>query len=175
MRVDSFNFNYSLFRSSGTGQINISILTSKNNGRTYLQASIIESDKLEYSMIDAKQITDKLALEGHIALYGIRFDKGSSKIKPDSEQALRELGQYLKQTTNIKILIVGHTDNEGGFDYNMALSKRRAGSVKKYLIDNYGISATRLHPEGVGFLAPVAPNTTMAGKSLNRRVEIVPN
>ncbi len=71
------------------------------------------------------------------------------------------------------LLVVGHTDNEGGFDYNIDLSRRRAESVTATLIREYEINADRLTPWGVGYTAPVATNTTDAGRALNRRVELV--
>ena len=69
--------------------------------------------------------------------------------------------------------MVGHTDNQGGLDYNMDLSRRRAGAVVAALTEQHGIAADRLRPAGVGPLAPAATNDTEEGRSLNRRVELV--
>ena len=74
---------------------------------------------------------------------------------------------------DLKVYIVGHTDNPGGFDYNMSLSQRRAKSVVDQLVQSYGIAPDRLRPVGAGMIAPVAPNDDEAGRSKNRRVEIV--
>jgi outer membrane protein OmpA-like peptidoglycan-associated protein len=59
------------------------------------------------------------------------------------------------------------------FDYNMALSDRRAAAVVKELTAKHGIAAARLKPAGTGPLAPVAPNDTDDGRAKNRRVELV--
>ena len=68
---------------------------------------------------------------------------------------------------------MGHTDNVGGFDFNMDLSRRRAESVVDWLTSKHGIPAARLQAAGVGMLSPVAPNDTEEGRAKNRRVELV--
>ena len=56
---------------------------------------------------------------------------------------------------------------------NINVSRSRAASVRQILIDDYGIAADRLLSEGVGFLMPLALNTTQEGRDVNRRVEAV--
>ena len=68
---------------------------------------------------------------------------------------------------------MGHTDNVGGYAYNMGLSERRAAAVVKELTTKHGIAAARLKPAGIGMLSPVAPNDTEEGRAKNRRVELV--
>ena len=69
---------------------------------------------------------------------------------------------------------MGHTDNVGGFDFNMQLSKARAEAVTVELTRSYGIDAGRLVSSGVGLQAPVASNATDEGRAKNRRVELLP-
>ncbi len=71
------------------------------------------------------------------------------------------------------MIIVGHTDSQGGFDYNMDLSKRRAAAVAADLAKTYQIPSARLQTAGVGYLAPVGSNATEDGRAKNRRVELV--
>ena len=71
--------------------------------------------------------------------------------------------------------MVGHTDNQGGLDSNIALSKRRAEAVTAALLSQHGIAAGRLSAYGVGDLALATSNTDEAGHAKNRRVELVPN
>ena len=71
------------------------------------------------------------------------------------------------------MLIVGHTDGQGGFDYNLSLSQRRAQAVADALASGFGIAAVRITPAGAGMVAPVATNRTEDGRAKNRRVEIV--
>ena len=110
---------------------------------------------------------------GKAAVYGIYFDTGKAEIKPESEPALKEIAKLLQADPKLKLYVVGHTDNSGGLDYNMKLSKDRADAVVKALTGKYGIAASRLSAFGVGPLAPVASNQTEEGRAKNRRVELV--
>jgi OmpA-OmpF porin, OOP family len=68
---------------------------------------------------------------------------------------------------------VGHTDSAGGFESNMALSKRRSEAIIKALARDYAVAPSRLIANGVAHLAPVASNATEEGKAKNRRVDLV--
>jgi len=72
----------------------------------------------------------------------------------------------------MEIEINGHTDNVGGDEYNMQLSKDRAQSVADYL-EKHGTDAKRIHVQGFGKTMPVADNDTEEGRKKNRRVEFV--
>ncbi|MGK9167168.1 OmpA family protein [Inquilinus limosus] len=80
----------------------------------------------------------------------------------------------MKDDPAVKLHVVGHTDNVGGVETNMTLSRARAAAVVAALVKQYGVPAGRLNPAGVGPLAPVAPNTTDEGRAQNRRVELIP-
>ena len=107
------------------------------------------------------------------ALYGIHFDTNRAELKPESDGALQEIAKLLKQEATLRLLVVGHTDNVGGFDANLALSERRAAAVFEALTSRYGIAPARLRAVGVGMAAPVAHNDTENGRAKNRRVELV--
>jgi len=79
----------------------------------------------------------------------------------------------LEAYPNVRVEISGHTDNQGGDDYILVLSDKRAKAVMSYLI-NRGISADRLVAKGYGKTRPVASNNTAEGRAQNRRVEITP-
>lgn len=132
----------------------------------------IEIDVMKQE-ISALDIKGSIASQGKIALYGILFDTGKSDIKPESEKAISTVAAYLKENPEIKVYIVGHTDNVGDYAMNQKLSKARGESVKNYLVSKYQISATRLTGDGAGPICPVTSNDTEAGRTLNRRVEIV--
>ena len=83
------------------------------------------------------------------------------------------MASLLKAEPNLKVLVVGHTDNVGTFEFNEDLSKRRAKAVVAELAANYGIAADRMLPLGASFMAPVSTNSTEEGRKLNRRVELV--
>lgn len=136
---------------------------------------VVETGEMEQRMVlvEADAMAKALTETGRIALYGIYFDTGSAAIKPESEETLDEIAKLLKSDAALKLYVVGHTDNQGAYDYNMSLSARRAESVASELTAKYGIAAARLKSAGVGLLAPVASNETGEGRALNRRVELV--
>jgi len=115
----------------------------------------------------------KLMSEGKISTNGILFDSGSSNIQPQSLGIVRQISQVLLQDESIRLLIVGHTDSDGGNDVNLKLSKDRAKAVKSALVNIYGISSGRLTTDGKGESTPVAENSSADGKAQNRRVEFI--
>jgi outer membrane protein OmpA-like peptidoglycan-associated protein len=116
---------------------------------------------------------NKLINEGKFSTTGILFDVNSASIKPESYGSLKDVADVLKDNANIHVKIIGHTDNDGDAAMNMALSKKRAESVKSALVSDFSIDASRLETDGKGASEPVAPNTTPQGKAQNRRVEFV--
>ncbi|MBK1718740.1 OmpA family protein [Thiocystis violacea] len=124
-------------------------------------------------LVAAKEMTQSLAETGRVAIHGILFDFDQATIKPESRPQLDEMARMLGEQPELALYIVGHTDNQGDLDYNMDLSRRRAGEVVQTLIQSYGILGERLTPMGVGSLAPMATNATEDGRALNRRVEMV--
>jgi len=128
---------------------------------------------MDLNMITSSIIEKQLKLFGKIAIYSIFFDTGKSIVKPESAETLKAISEYLNANKNIKVYIVGHTDNTGDFDFNMKLSKERADAVMEKLINEYGVNKDQMKSYGVGSLSPIASNSTEEGKAKNRRVEIV--
>jgi OmpA-OmpF porin, OOP family len=136
--------------------------------------TIVEKKAMTQDIVaNADAWSNDLKTSGHIAVYGIYFDTGKSEIKPESEQAIGEIAKLLKSDAGLKVHVVGHTDNVGGLDANMKLSRDRADAVVQALIRNHGIVASRLNAYGDGPYAPVASNDTEEGRAKNRRVELV--
>lgn len=102
------------------------------------------------------------------------FERGSSKLVPESEKVLSELVPKIRQQSEYKYLIIGHSDNTGTAEVNMALSTARANVIREWLIKNTGLSASHFIVEGAGNTRPVASNDTQQGRAQNRRVEIIP-
>jgi outer membrane protein OmpA-like peptidoglycan-associated protein len=144
-------------------------------GLSYAQVDIVEMKAMDSGLVavNAEMLAGGIRSEGHVSVYGIYFDTGKSEIKPESQAALEEIAKMLRQEPSLQVRIVGHTDNVGGFEMNMELSRARAAAVVAALAGEHGVEASRLEAYGVGPLAPVATNTTEEGKSKNRRVEIV--
>jgi chemotaxis protein MotB len=105
----------------------------------------------------------------------VLFDSGSANLKTGSVAGLKKLAQALKELPN-NIQIEGHTDNQplgphSHFASNWELSAARAFAVLRFL-GSAGIASSRLSAIGYGEFRPVAPNTTEAGRAMNRRIEI---
>lgn len=106
-------------------------------------------------------------------LEGVTFDTGSAKIKPDIYESLQSVIDVLRSNPDVRMEIQGHTDDRGNADYNRMLSDKRANAIRDFLI-KYHIASERLAAKGYGEDQPVAPNDTEDGRSINRRVELMP-
>lgn len=124
-------------------------------------------------VVKAEEMPNLLVNNGKVILYGIIFDFNKAEIKKESEETLSEVAKYLEINKTAKLVITGHTDNVGTFEFNRDLSQRRAEAVVNYLVNNYGVSKDRLIPFGASFASPVATNDNEDGRSRNRRVEII--
>ena len=146
-----------------------------SKGQPVIQVDVIEDKPMENRMVavSAEKMASSIQATGRIALYGIFFDFNKAEVKPESAPTIEQMARLLTANPALKLLVVGHTDNVGGFDYNLDLSRRRAMSVVSELVNRAGISATRLTPQGAGFMTPVATNRTEEGRAKNRRVELV--
>lgn len=100
------------------------------------------------------------------------FKPGESRIKPEALPALRELSEFLKGARRNRIVVRGHSDDLGSLRFNLALSGERAARVCRFLAEN-GIEGGRMSYLGLGPANPVASNSTEAGRSRNRRVEVL--
>lgn len=102
---------------------------------------------------------------------GIAFDNKQAVIKSTYHREIKKLADALLAHPDLKAAIEGHTDNAGSRASNMKLSQKRAESVKRYLIEKFGIKASRLTAKGYGMSKPIATNKTAEGRKKNRRVE----
>ena len=120
-----------------------------------------------------KDLYDALESAGRVAVQDIQFDTGEATIKTESAETLQKIAALLQEHTDLRLLVEGHTDDEGGFETNMTLSKERAEAVRAYLVEKHGIAEERLKAMGLGSTQPAASNDTEAGRAENRRVELV--
>lgn len=102
----------------------------------------------------------------------ITFDVNQSGIRSGFYETLNSVAIVLNEFDKTNISVYGHADSTGPEDYNMQLSQQRALSVSNYLASQ-GVAAGRLQAVGFGESRPIADNSTDAGRSANRRVEIV--
>ncbi|MBS1511897.1 MAG: OmpA family protein [Bacteroidetes bacterium] len=116
----------------------------------------------------ANEITNTVSSKS----YSIEFETGSANIKPASYKMLDEIFESAVVAEGLKLGVYGHTDNVGNDAANQVLSEKRANAVKAYLLKK-GLPVNRIEAKGYGAAKPIADNSTDAGKSKNRRVEIV--
>jgi outer membrane protein OmpA-like peptidoglycan-associated protein len=102
---------------------------------------------------------------------GMLFAQDSDELTPSSRDNLRRLASSLEKYPNTRIMIVGHTDTQGGTDRNQSLSERRAQALASFL-EQVGVNRSRMTALGRGDAEPVATNDTDAGRQWNRRIEI---
>ena len=145
------------------------------SGRVRQFIQILEPAKVELGKVsvDAKHIEGGLKRDGKIALYGVTFATNKAELSKQSDAQLGEMAQALKAAPGLKVFIVGHTDNQGDYQANTALSQKRAEAVVHALSGRFGIARERLDGRGVANLAPVASNDTEQGRAQTRRVELV--
>lgn len=179
--------------------VTIRIMVDGNHAKVYVnerrianhpQLQLERSDRIWFSMPDVwadrpvllgnirvaaggRHLYDRLTEAGRVATQGIMFDLDSDQIRPESTPTLEEIGSMLEQHTELRIAIEGHSDSQGAESHNLDLSRRRAESVRQFLVDEYGIDMSRLEAQGFGEAKPVADNDTPEGRQQNRRVELV--
>lgn len=102
----------------------------------------------------------------------ILFDTASATLTGASRQLLDELAAVLKRCSGARVVIEGHTDDQGLEENNLALSQRRAEAVMEHLVTR-GISLGRLSARGYGEERPLVANETAADRAINRRIEFV--
>ena len=106
------------------------------------------------------------------SIQGLQFNSSQSTFKQQSFEKMDEAVAILNEYPDIKVLIQGHTDAQGGADANRMLSQKRADAVKAYIVSK-GISIDRLSSSGLGEDYPIADNETATGRAQNRRVEFI--
>ncbi len=144
--------------------------------RLYPQSKVVPlsrivSDPGHSDLIEVSTLEEMIEKKIPATLNNINFDYDKSELRPESYPELTRLCNLFR-SEKWRVEISGHTDNVGTPEYNLALSQRRAESVKAFLVSK-GISAGRLGTRGYGAEKPVASNETEEGRAQNRRVEIV--
>jgi outer membrane protein OmpA-like peptidoglycan-associated protein len=101
---------------------------------------------------------------------GITFDTDRDTIKAESEPTIDRAVEIMKKYPALRVRIIGHTDDQGSYRHNQDLSRRRAESVKRYMVGE-GLDPSRLETAGAGPDQPIDTNATPAGRANNRRIE----
>jgi outer membrane protein OmpA-like peptidoglycan-associated protein len=129
--------------------------------------------KFDLATASTDDIAKALEKDGKVVISGgVLFETDSAKLAPGSADLVKRVAEAMKKNPNLKLSVVGHTDNTGDYNYNVQLSERRAKAFAEALIKE-GVAANRLTAVGVGPQSPVATNDTPEGRAQNRRVELV--
>jgi outer membrane protein OmpA-like peptidoglycan-associated protein len=109
----------------------------------------------------------------------VLFDFDKANIRPQAEQALKQVATIIREKAKGTVRVEGHTDSKGSDPYNQKLSVGRANSVKNWLVQKEGLKNVRFSTAGFGAKKPVVSNTKSdgsddpEGRQKNRRVEII--
>ncbi|HEY3680688.1 MAG TPA: OmpA family protein [Bradyrhizobium sp.] len=124
------------------------------------------------SMGEREELADISTAKPNIDLE-IRFDYNSADISAASMPSAQALGEALSDPSikGSTFVVAGHTDAIGGEAYNQGLSERRADTIKRYLVEKFGIAGSDLVAVGYGKDKPKDPNAPM--DPINRRVQVV--
>ena len=169
------------FLSATRGDEALSLLVSRNPPDGYVQlirvtpvdAPAPEPLVIEEEVKPVGGLLAELEQDGHVILSDLHFGTGESTLGAGPFPSLEQIVGFLADNPDTRLALVGHTDDTGSLDANIAVSTRRAQSVRDRLIADHGIAATRLEARGIGYLAPITSNATPEGRDLNRRVEAV--
>jgi len=101
----------------------------------------------------------------------LSFNPGSAMLRPQSQEQLNNIAAILAAYPNVRMKVGGFTDNVGGADRNLQLSRDRANAVAAEMVRR-GIPPDRLVAEGYGEQYPIADNSTEEGRARNRRVSM---
>jgi outer membrane protein OmpA-like peptidoglycan-associated protein len=108
-----------------------------------------------------------------LRVHGIAFGVGSAQVRAGQDDLVARLADAIALFPGAAVRVEGHTDDTGGRDANLRLSRRRAETVAVLLADRLGRAAESLATDGFGPDRPVALNSTPEGRALNRRIDVV--
>ncbi len=170
------------FLSASRDGASVSVLVSRTSDAGYVQIIQAGAASAQSTVTTAAarptapattSFGQELETNGRVILSDLAFETGSSSLGPGPFASLASLASYLTSRPSRRVALVGHTDATGSLDGNIALSKRRAASVRTRLIDAHSVPASQMSAEGMGYLAPVTSNLTPSGREANRRVEVI--
>lgn len=191
MHVDLGDYRYlAAERETAAGTETLSLMVSRSADQSFVQlTTIAPADVGDTIRIAAPQpatppapqvpagasqgVGATLETLGAMPLDDLVFASGAATLEPGDYASLKELARWLQADAARRVALVGHTDASGGLEANMALSLRRAESVRAAMVDGLGAPAAQIVAQGAGPLAPRTGNQTPEGRERNRRVETV--
>jgi len=145
------------------------------HGRTLAVVDVVQGKAQAASADSGAPLARTLAAEGKATLTGLDFQQNSAALPADARSSLAPVAELLNGSPQLRLLVVDHTDNDGGYQRNADLSKKRADAIVKALVEQFKIKRERLTAVGAGSAAPLSSNKSPEGRAKNRRVELVEN
>ncbi|UGA56644.1 outer membrane beta-barrel protein [Vibrio sp. VB16] len=140
--------------------------TDKATPVTEPEVTIVEPEAIEPEVIEPEVVSIN-----ELSSYALfKFD--GTTLSSEADGHLSPMLKRLQDHSEAQLFIIGHTDSQGSASYNEQISLQRAQSVASYF-ENNGIAANRIQVEGRGESEPVADNSTLEGRALNRRTEVI--
>lgn len=169
------------FLAATRGNEVLSLLVSRNEPQGYIQMIRVTPQDvpaapplvIEDAVNSAEDLLTVLNREGHVILDDVHFRTGEVELGEGPVTSLALLSQFLSDNPDVRLALVGHTDDTGDLQANIAVSMKRAEAVRARLVNGLGVSGDRIEARGVGYLAPLTSNATPEGRDRNRRVEAV--
>ncbi len=169
------------FLSATRGDEALSLLVSRNPPDGYVQMiRVTPADAeappplvIEETVEQSQGLLADLEQNGHVILDDLHFRTGEITLGDGPFASLALIAAYLKENPDVRMALVGNTDDTGTLEANISVSTGRAQAVRVRLIEKYGVVADRLEARGIGYLAPLTSNATPEGRDLNRRVEAI--
>ena len=124
---------------------------------------------VEQSISDLRSSLDKYTVQKTVS---VQFKVARSELMPEAMSALDEIAGQIKDRNGFLLEIEGFASADGDTAYNDRLSQARSESVRRYLAERHSIPVFRMYILGFGESRPVADNTTLEGRTQNRRVEV---
>jgi outer membrane protein OmpA-like peptidoglycan-associated protein len=177
MHVDLGDFRY---LSAQRGDDYATVMVSRSAAAGFIQLSQVTAGAAPVVQIvtatknsEPEELGALLESDGYALLDGVEFASGSDELQPGGEIVLSQLADYMLRNPDKSVTLVGHTDAVGALAGNVALSRKRALSVRARLIRDFGVPEIQLAADGVGYLAPRFSNLQDQSRAKNRRVEAI--
>jgi outer membrane protein OmpA-like peptidoglycan-associated protein len=136
--------------------------------KALIEQQIAKKSNLEYT--NTSLLTQANELLKNSKIENVQFATNSALIQGEFVSLLKGTSELMNSNSTWKLNLSGHTDNIGSALFNLDLSKRRAESVKAFLV-NQGVPASRIFVEYYGLSRPIVSNDTEKNRLANRRVE----
>ena len=188
-KPDGYNYRSGIFGTSGDSYLAVDVGLVYYFGKKVIEkrsipSGISEAEKIDYDRIEKivkKYIPSEIIREvivekpvernnNNWVLVGVNFNFNNAELRAESYPILFHAAKVLKANPNLKVEIIGHSDNLGAEKFNLKISLERAQTVKEYLVGK-GIDGSRLTVSGKGSAEPISENRTSVGRAMNRRIE----